>query len=99
VENIFKKNNLTCNIVIETTGATVIQEYVKIGQGISLVSGLVTQATQDRALSYVPVTEHFGRLGYGVVLKKRKYLSLPVRKFLQEIGLGEILSAQNWEIK
>ena len=99
VEKVFKKNNLTCNIIIETTGATVIQEYVKIGQGISMVSGLVTQTTQDRALSYVPVTEHFGKLGYGVVLKKRKYLSLPVRKFLQEIGLGERLGAQNWEIK
>jgi LysR family cys regulon transcriptional activator len=99
VENIFRENLLTCNVVIETSGATVIQEYVKIEQGISLVSGLVTQATDDPKLAYVPVTEHFGKLGYGVVLKKRKYLSLPVRKFLQEVGLGEVLAAQNWEIK
>jgi DNA-binding transcriptional LysR family regulator len=98
-ENIFKENKLTYNIAIETGGATVIQEYVKIGQGISIVSGLVTEATEDTSLSYVPITEHFGKLGYGVVLKKRKYLSLPVRKFLQEVGLGEILAAQNWEIK
>jgi len=98
IESVFKENNLTYNFVIETGGATVIQEYVKIGQGISIVSGLVTQATKDRSLSYIPVTDHFGKLGYGVVLKKRKYLSLPVRKFLQEVGLGETLSAQNWEI-
>ena len=97
-ENIFKENNLTYNIEIETGGATVIQEYVKIGQGISIVSGLVTEATEDPLLSYIPITEHFGKLGYGVVLKKRKYLSLPVRKFLQEVGLGEVLSAQNWVI-
>ncbi len=97
-ENIFKENNLTYNIEIETGGATVIQEYVKIGQGISIVSGLVTEATEDPSLSYIPVTDHFGKLGYGVVLKKRKYLSLPVRKFLQEVGLGETLSAQNWVI-
>jgi DNA-binding transcriptional LysR family regulator len=97
-ESIFRKNNLTYNFVIETGGATVIQEYVKIGQGISIVSGLVTQATDDPALSYIPITEHFGKLGYGVVLKKRKYLSLPVRKFLQELGLGTTLSSQNWEI-
>jgi len=99
IERVFKENNLNCNIAIETSGATVIQEYVKIGQGISMVSALVTEATKDRALSYIPVTEHFGKLGYGVALKKRKYLSLPVRKFLQEVGLGEVLSAQNWEIK
>jgi DNA-binding transcriptional LysR family regulator len=99
VENVFKENKLSCNVVIETSGATVIQEYVKIGQGISLVSALVTEATKDRALAYVPVTEHFGKLGYGVVLKKRKYLSLPVRKFLQEVGLGKVLAAQNWEIR
>jgi len=98
IESVFKENNLTYNFVIETGGATVIQEYVKIGQGISIVSGLVTQATKDRSLSYIPVTDHFGKLGYGVVLKKRKYLSLPVRKFLQEVGLGETLSAQNWVI-
>ena len=97
-ENIFKENNLTYNIAIETGGATVIQEYVKIGQGISIVSGLVTQAKEDQSLSYIPVTEHFGKLGYGVVLKKRKYLSLPVRKFLQELGLGETLSSENWVI-
>lgn len=96
-EEIFRKNNVAYNFVIETGGATVIQEYVKIGQGISIVSGLVTQATEDPALSYIPITEHLGKLGYGVVLKKRKYLSLPVRKFLQELGLGAALSNQNWE--
>ncbi len=98
IEGIFKENNLSYNFVIETGGATVIQEYVKIGLGISVVSGLVTEATEEPSLSYIPVTEHFGKLGYGVVLKKRKYLSLPVRKFLQEVGLGETLAAQNWEI-
>ena len=98
IENVFRENNLSYNFVIETGGATVIQEYVKIGQGISIVSGLVTEATEDPSLSYIPVTEHFGKLGYGIVLKKRKYLSLPVRKFLQEVGLGETLAAQNWVI-
>jgi DNA-binding transcriptional LysR family regulator len=98
IESIFRENNLSYNFLIETGGAMVIQEYVKIGQGISIVSGLVTEATEDPSLAYVPVTEHFGKLGYGVVLKKRKYLSLPVRKFLQELGLGEILSTRNWEV-
>ncbi len=98
IESVFKENNLTYNFAIETGSATVIQEYVKIEQGISIVSGLVTEATEDTSLSYIPVTEHFGKLGYGVVLKKRKYLSLPVRKFLQEVGLGGVLSAQNWVI-
>jgi DNA-binding transcriptional LysR family regulator len=98
IEGIFRDNNLSYNFLIETGGAMVIQEYVKIGQGISIVSGLVTEGTEEPLLSYIPVTEHFGKLGYGVVLKKRKYLSLPVRKFLQEIGLGEVLSAQNWVI-
>ncbi len=75
-----------------------IQEYVKVGQGISVVSGLVTEATEDESLSYVPVTEHFGKLGYGVAVKKRKYLSLPVRKFLQQLGLGGALASQDWKI-
>jgi LysR family cys regulon transcriptional activator len=98
IERTLKENNLSYNIVIETDGAAVIQEYVKVEQGISFVSGLVTQAKEDQSLSYIPVTEHFGKLGYGVAIKRRKYLSLPVRKFLQEIGLGESLSSQNWQI-
>jgi LysR family cys regulon transcriptional activator len=98
IEKIFKENNLSYNIVIETGGATVIQEYVKVEQGISIVSGLVTQAKEDQLLSYIPVTEHFGKLGYGIAIKRRKYLPLPVRKFLQEIGLGEALARQNWKI-
>lgn len=98
VDEVFAKNNLTYQFEMETGGAMVIQEYVKIGEGISLVSGLVPESTEEPGISYVPVTEHFGKLGYGVVLKKRKYLSLPVRKFLSEIGLGEVLSAQDWEV-
>lgn len=98
IEGTLKENNLSCNIVIETDGAAVIQEYVKVEQGVSFVSGLVTETKKDPLLSYVPVTEHFGKLGYGIAIKKRKYLSLPVRKFLQEIGLGENLASQNWKI-
>jgi LysR family cys regulon transcriptional activator len=98
IEKIFKENNLSFNIVIETDGAAVVQQYVKVEQGISFVSGLVTEAKEDPSLSYVPVTEHFGKLGYGIAIKKRKYLSLPVRKFLQEIGVGETLASQNWKI-
>ncbi|UCB53319.1 MAG: LysR family transcriptional regulator [Candidatus Zixiibacteriota bacterium] len=98
IESVVRENDLSYNSAIETGGAIVIQEYVKIGQGISIVSGVVTEATEEPSLSYIPVTEHFGRLGYGIALKKRKYLSLPVRKLLQEVGLGEILAAQNWEI-
>lgn len=98
IEKILKENNLSFNIVIETDGAAVIQEYVKVEQGISFVSGLVTEAKEEHLLSYIPVTEHFGKLGYGIAIKRRKYLSLPVRKFLQEIGLGETLSSQNWKI-
>lgn len=98
IEKVLKESNLSYNIAIETDGAAVIQEYVKVEQGISFVSGLVTEAKEDPSLSYVPVTEHFGKLGYGIAIKKRKYLSLPVRKFLQEIGLGETLGGQNWKI-
>ena len=92
IEKVFRDNKLTYGIPIETSGASVIQEYVKIGEGISIVSGLVVEASEDSSLSYIPITEHLGRLGYGVVIKKRKYLPLPVRKFLQVIGLGETLS-------
>jgi DNA-binding transcriptional LysR family regulator len=97
VEAVFKENNLSYFFEIETGGAMVILEFVKIGEGTSIVSGLVTEGTEEPALSYIPITEHFGKLGYGVVLKKRKYLSLPVRKFLQAVGVGEVLAAQNWE--
>jgi LysR family cys regulon transcriptional activator len=98
IEKIFKENNLSFNIVIETDGAAVVQEYVKVEQGISFVSGLVTEAKEDPLLSYIPITEYLGKLGYGIAIKKRKYLSLPVRKFLQEIGVGETLASQNWKI-
>jgi DNA-binding transcriptional LysR family regulator len=97
VEAVFKEHNLNYFFEIETGGSMVILEFVKIGEGTSFVSGLVTEGTEEPTLSYIPVTEHFGKLGYGVVLKKRKYLSLPVRKFLQGVGVGEVLAAQNWE--
>ena len=98
IEAVFRENSLSYNPAIETGGARVIQEYVKIGQGISILSGLVVEAKEEPALAYVPVTQHFGKLGYGIALRNRKYLSLPVRKLLQEVGLGEVLAARNWEL-
>jgi DNA-binding transcriptional LysR family regulator len=98
VESVFARKGLSISVAIETGGAGVIKEYVNTGLGVSIISGLAFEQDEDVRIHRIPVTEYFGRLGYGVAIRRGKYLSPVIREFLRVIGLGEILEKQSWQV-
>ncbi len=86
IDQTFEKLGIWHNVIIETGGAEVIKEYVKLGLGITIISGL-SLSPQDVEMMYtIPVTEFFGELGYGIAVRKGKYLSGAAKEFLEILG-------------
>ncbi|MCK4547965.1 MAG: LysR family transcriptional regulator [Candidatus Eisenbacteria sp.] len=98
IEGVFAKHGLSVDVTIETGGAEVIKEYVSAGLGISIISGLAFEQDEGANLHRIPVTEYFGKLGYGVAIRHGKYLSPVLREFLRVLGLGETLEKQSWQV-
>jgi DNA-binding transcriptional LysR family regulator len=74
VDRVFGSAGLAPTVVLETGGAQILKAYTRRGLGASILSALALE--QDRAGLYViPVTRHFGELGYQLVLRKDKYVT------------------------
>lgn len=86
IDHTFEKLGIWHNVIIETGGAEVIKEYVKLGLGITIISGLSILPRDVELLYTIPVTEYFGELGYGVALRKGKYLTTATKEFLSMLG-------------
>jgi len=67
-----------------------VLEYVRRGLGITILSGLALSKQNGSSLNAIPVSQYFGKLRYGVIVRKGKYLSRAAREFLRLLGLGEI---------
>lgn len=83
VEFVFAEHNLPYEVKLEVGGYEVIKKYVQLGMGISIVTNICITGTED--LFVFPVQKHFPQRTYGVVLRKGKALSAPVRKFIETI--------------
>jgi len=82
IDRVFSRNDLKCNIIIETGGPEILLEYARIGMGITIVSGLPLHYKSQAEITAIPVTHYFGKLGYGIIYRKDKYLSPPLLDFL-----------------
>jgi LysR family cys regulon transcriptional activator len=98
IEEVFTRQGLSIDVAIETGGAEVIKEYVSAGLGVSIISDLAFEKDRGENIHRIPVGEYFGKLGYGVALRRGKYLAPVLREFLRVLGLGETLEAQGWEV-
>jgi DNA-binding transcriptional LysR family regulator len=88
IDQVFERLGLWHNVIIETGGAEIIKEYVKRGLGVTVISGISLSARDAQPLCMIPVTEYFGELGYGVAIRKGKYLSPAAKEFLKILGVS-----------
>ncbi len=83
VERVFREHGLKMNVVLETGGWEVVKRYVRLGMGVSIVSGLCL-STEDR-LSQIPMRRYFPQRSYGIITRRGKYLSRQARIFINMI--------------
>lgn len=85
VDLVFQQRQVPYQVAIEMGGWDVIKEYVAMGLGISIVTGIcITEADRAR-LAIHNMRQYFPQRSYGVVMRKGKLLSPEAQAFVDLI--------------
>ncbi len=81
VDLVFKQNNLNYKVNLEAGGWEVIKKYVEQGMGISIVSDVCLNG--EEKLARIPLNQYFPDRGYGIVMRRGKFLSPQAKRFIE----------------
>jgi DNA-binding transcriptional LysR family regulator len=88
VDLVFQQRRVPYTVALEVGGWEVIKQYVAMGLGISIVTGIcLTEADRDK-LEARNLREYFPPRSYGVVVRKGKFLSPQARAFADLVKPG-----------
>ena len=88
VDLVFQQRRVPYRVAIEVGGWEVIKEYVAMGLGISIVTGICIAEDDRERLAVRNMRRYFPQRSYGVVVRKGKYLSTQARAFVDLIKPG-----------
>jgi DNA-binding transcriptional LysR family regulator len=97
-EDIFRKNNLDYEIVMEVDELENIKKYVETGVGVSIVSTIAISNTDSERFAFFNVTNHFGRIDFGIYLRNDKHVKNAMKQFLNLFSkeLSDKLSSKSF---
>ncbi len=82
VDLVFQQRRVPYTVALEVGGWEIIKQYVAMGLGISIVTGIcITEADHER-LAVRNLRAYFPPRSYGVVIRKGRYLSPQARAFV-----------------
>jgi len=81
VKYVFQQHNLTFKVTLEAGGWEIIKKYVELGMGISIVTDICLTGAEK--LARIPLKQYFPQRGYGLVLRKGRFLSPQARRFVE----------------
>ncbi|KAF1007665.1 MAG: HTH-type transcriptional activator CmpR [Luteibacter sp.] len=88
VDMVFQQSHVPYTVAIEVGGWDVIKQYVAMGLGVSIVTGIcLTEADHER-LVVRNMRQYLPQRSYGVVMRKGKFLSPEARAFIDLIRPG-----------
>lgn len=82
VDLVFQQAQIPYSVAIEVGGWEVIKQYVAMGLGISIVTGICINENDRDRLAVHNMRRFFPQRSYGVVMRKGKYLSQHARAFI-----------------
>lgn len=88
VDLVFQQQQVPYHVAIEVGGWDVIKEYVAMGMGVSVVTGICITAADRSRLAVRNMKQFFPQRSYGVVMRKGKFLSAEARAFIDLIRPG-----------
>jgi len=97
VDLIFQQRKVPYRVAIEVGGWEVIKQYVAMGLGISIVTGICIGEADRARLAVRNMSAYFPQRTYGVVVRKGKYLSADARAFVDLIRPGLFTRRDYWE--
>jgi len=88
VDLVFQQRKVPYRVAIEVGGWEVIKQYVAMGLGISIVTGICLTEEDKNRLAVHNMRRYFPQRSYGVVIRKGKYLSAQARAFIDLVKPG-----------
>ena len=82
VDLVFQQRRVPYTVALEVGGWEVIKQYVAMGLGISIVTGICLTDRDREQLAIRNLREYFPPRSYGIVIRKGKYLSAQARAFV-----------------
>jgi len=81
VKYVFQQHKLSFKVTLEAGGWEVIKKYVELGMGVSIVTDICL--TGKEKLVSIPLSDYFPQRGYGLVLRKGKFMSPQANRFVE----------------
>ena len=95
VDLVFQKRKVPYHVAIEVGGWEVIKQYVAMGLGISIVTGMCIREADRERLCVRNLRAYFPQRSYGVVVRKGKVLGTEARAFIDLIRPG-LFARHDW---
>jgi DNA-binding transcriptional LysR family regulator len=95
VDLVFQQRRVPYTVALEVGGWEVIKQYVAMGLGISIVTGICLEEADRARLAIRPLREWFPPRSYGVVIRKGKYLSPQARAFV-DLVKPSLFTRRDW---
>ncbi|MBN8727916.1 MAG: LysR family transcriptional regulator [Xanthomonadales bacterium] len=88
VDLVFQQRRVPYQVAIEVGGWEIIKNYVAMGLGISVVTGICIGPADRQRLAVRNMAAYFPQRSYGVVMRKGKYLSAEAQAFVDLVRPG-----------
>jgi DNA-binding transcriptional LysR family regulator len=88
VDLVFQQRRVPYTVALEVGGWEVIKQYVAMGLGISIVTGIGLTEADHQRLAVRNLREYFPPRSYGVVVRKGRVLSTQARAFVNLVKPG-----------
>jgi len=88
VDLVFQQRRVPYTVALEVGGWEVIKQYVAMGLGISIVTGICLNEADHEKLEIRNLRDYFPPRSYGVVVRKGKFLSPQARAFSDLVKPG-----------
>lgn len=95
VDLVFQQRRVPYTVALEVGGWEVIKQYVAMGLGISIVTGICLEESDRERLAIRNLRDWFPPRSYGVVIRKGKYLSPQARAFV-DLVKPALFTRRDW---
>jgi DNA-binding transcriptional LysR family regulator len=85
VEGRFAEERLKLNVIMTHNNFVSIKNYVSYGMGVAILGGHALSPEDGRNFDIYRLDQYFPKRKYGIILKKKKYLSGIVKAFIRSI--------------
>lgn len=85
IEKTFAESDLKLNVVLVLNNFEDVKEYVRLGMGVSILDDYTLNDEDYEKMDVFPMGRFFSKRKYGLIIRKKRYLSPTVKGFIKSI--------------